>query len=413
MVMNSFYLSRILGNKIYTSDHEIIGKIKDFAVNNDMRNPKVIGVEVKTKEGVKCFDWNYVNVKKEKGQYMLSCSELKEIDVNDIMLLGHHVMDRQIIDVNGRKVVRANDIRLANLSSGLFVVAVDIGTEGILRRLGLAKPLKRIGFNVPSKLMLWNDVQTAYSSSDLKLSKSYNKLSILHPSDLADIIEDFDTNTGMLIFSSLDNAKAADVLEEMEEKSQLSLLNSLSPDKAADILEEMPADEVADILDGLSEHKAEELLNSMEKEDAEEVRELMEYEEETVGSIMNKDFVAFDANITSQHTIERLRELKPDNEVAYYIYIVDEEEKLQGVISLRDLVVSAPESKLRDIMDNNVIKIVDSESIEESIELAVKYGLLSLPVVDEEDKLCGIVIMSDIVDEVFLPTWRRKFKKVG
>jgi magnesium transporter len=413
MVMNSFYLSRILGNKIYTSDHQIIGKIKDFAVNNDLKNPLVIGVKVKTDEGIKYLDWNNVNVTKEKGQYVLVCSALKDIDVSNIMLLGQHVMDRQIIDVNGRKVVRVNDIRLANLSSGLFVVAVDIGTEGILRRLGLAKPLKRIGFDISSKLMLWNDVQTTYSSNDIKLSKTYNKLSILHPSDLADIIEDFDTNTGMIIFSSLDNAKAADVLEEMEEKAQVNLLNNMAPDKAADILEEMPADEVADILDGLSEHKAEELLNNMEKEDAEEVRELMEYEEETVGSIMNKEFIAFDVNITTQQTIERLRELKPDNEVAYYIYIVDENEKLQGVVSLRDLVVSSPDNKLRDIMDTNVIKLADTESINESIELAVKYGLLSMPVVDEEDKLCGIVIMSDLVDEVFLPTWRRKYKKVS
>lgn len=413
MVMNSFYLSRILGNKIYTKDHEVIGRIKDFAVNNDLKNPLVIGIKVKTHEGIRYLDWNNVNVTKENGQYVLVCSTLKDIDVSNIMLLGQHVMDRQIIDVNGRKVVRVNDIRLANLSSGLFVVAVDIGTEGILRRLGLAKPLKRIGFDVSSKLMLWNDVQTTYASNDIKLSKTYNKLSILHPSDLADIIEDFDTNTGMIIFSSLDNAKAADVLEEMEEKAQVNLLNNMDPDKAADILEEMPADEVADILDGLSENKAEELLNNMEKEDAEEVRELMEYEEETVGSIMNKEFIAFDVNITAQQTIEHLRELKPDNEVAYYIYIVDEDEKLQGVVSLRDLVVSSPENKLRDLMDTNVIKIVDTESINESIELAVKYGLLSMPVVDEEDKLCGIVIMSDLVDEVFLPTWRRKFKKVS
>ncbi|MFL0268490.1 magnesium transporter [Candidatus Clostridium radicumherbarum] len=413
MVMNSFYLSRILGNKIYTSDHQVIGRIKDFAVNNDIKNPKVIGVKVKTGEGIRYLDWNNVNVTKEKGQYVLVCSAIRDIDVSNIMLLGSHVLDRQIIDVNGRKVVRVNDIRLANLSSGLFVIAVDIGTEGILRRLGLAKPLKRIGFDISSKLMLWNDVQTTFASNDIQLSKSYNKLSILHPSDLADIIEDFDTNTGMAIFSSLDNAKAADVLEEMEEKAQVNILNKMSPDKVADILEEMPADEVADILDGLGEHKAEELLNNMEKEDAEEVRELMEYEDETVGSIMNKEFIAFDVNITAEQTIERLRELKPDNEVAYYIYIIDENDKLQGVVSLRDLVVSSPEKKLREIMDTNVIKIIDTESMNDSIELSVKYGLLSIPVVDEEDKLCGIVIMSDLVDEVFLPTWRRKFKKVS
>ncbi|MFL0246531.1 magnesium transporter MgtE N-terminal domain-containing protein [Candidatus Clostridium stratigraminis] len=400
MVMNSFYLSRILGNKIYSSDHQVIGRIKDFAVNNDIKNPKVIGIKVKTGDGIRYLDWNNVSVTKEKGQYVLVCSSIKDIDVNNIMLLGHHVLDRQIIDVNGRKVVRVNDIRLANLSAGLFVVAVDIGTEGLLRRLGLAKPLKRVGLNVSSKLMLWNDVQTTFASNDIQLSKSYNKLSILHPSDLADIIEDFDSNTGMAIFSSFDNAKAADVLEEMEEKAQLNVLNNLSPDKAADILEEMPADEVADILDGLSEHKAEELLSNMEKEASDEVRELMEYENDVVGSLMSTDFISFNNKYTVENAINDLRRIKPEEDQMFYIYVVNDKNNLIGTISLRDLIVSEPSASLESIMNEDYIFMHDDDDIDDLIKNISKYNLVAIPVVDENMDLAGNVIISDIIYEL-------------
>jgi Mg/Co/Ni transporter MgtE len=230
---------------------------------------------------------------------------------------------------------------------------------------------------------------------------------------LADILEEMDENYRNKVFESLDENLAADTLEEIEPEIQRDLIESMSETKAAEVLESMPNDEIADILDEVDEETAEKLLMSMEKEDAEEVRVLMKYEDETAGSIMNKDFISFNVNITTQETIELLRELKPDDEVAYYIYIVDEEEKLQGLVSLRDLVVSPPDSKLKDIMDTNVIKVKDDDSMDESIELAVKYDLLSLPVVDDEEKLCGIVIMTDIIDEIFLPSWRRRTKKVS
>ena len=257
MEMSSFYLSRILGRKVVTKDGTFVGKIKDLGIIEELKTPRVEAIKVKTSKGLKIIEWNDVTINKEKGQYVLVCNKLKEGSTENIMFLAHHVLDKQIIDVNGRKVVRVNDVRLATLGSGVFVVAVDIGTEGLLRRIGIAKPLVWIGFNLSSKLLLWNSVETIFRSNEnIKLSQKYNKLSILHPSDLADIIEDFDTNTGMMIFSSLDNAKAADVLEEMEEETQISVIKNLSKDKAADILDEMPADEVADILDGLSENEA-------------------------------------------------------------------------------------------------------------------------------------------------------------
>lgn len=399
MQLKSVYLSRILGNKIYTENRELIGTLKDLAVDINFKNPKVTIAVLKTKTGTRFIDFNGINVSKEKGQYVLVCNKIKDKDLNDNMLLKRYVLDKQIIDVNGRKVVRANDVRLVILSTGMFIAAVDIGMDGLLRRLGIAKPLKKLGFKVPSKLMLWGDIQTAFASKDIMLSKTYNRLSTLHPSDLADIIEDFDVNTGAIIFSSLDNAKAADVLEELEEDIQVSLLRTLSADKAADILEEMPADEAADVLDGLNEIKAEELLNNMEKEASDEIRELMKYEESLVGSLMTTDFVAYPASYTIADVVNDIRKLTEEVEQVYYIYIVGENQKLIGVVSLMNLITSDTDKKLEDIMIEEVKYMQDTDEISDLAKAMLKYNLFSMPIVNKEMSLLGVVSINDIFYE--------------
>jgi len=165
------------------------------------------------------------------------------------------------------------------------------------------------------------------------------------------------------------------------------------------------------MLDDLDEETAERILLNMEKEDADEVRELMNYEEETVGSLMNKDFISFNMNITAGETMELIREMEPDDEVSHYIYMVDEEEKLVGVLSLLDLIMAGRETNLKDILTEDVVKVKDNDKIDEAIGFAAKYNFLSLPVIDRDEKLCGIIIMNDIIEEVFIPLWKRRFRK--
>ncbi|MGE5499238.1 MAG: magnesium transporter MgtE N-terminal domain-containing protein [Syntrophothermus sp.] len=397
----SFDFSRILNHKIFSHDYQIIGKLKDLAVTNDIRNPRVRAAIIKTNDGIKIINWDHVNMSKQSGRYHFVCSQFEEISLDDLILLSKHVLDKQIIDVNGRKVVRVNDVRMVLLSSGLFVVAVDIGTEGLLRRLGIAKPISKTGIKIPSKLILWNDVETVFSGNEnIVLSKTYNKLNTLHPSDLADIIEDFDTKTGMTIFSHLDNARGADVLEEMEEETQLKVIENLSADKAADILEEMPADEVADILDGLSKDKAEELLNEMDKETSDEVRELMEYDEKLVGSLMSTDFVAFRSDLKVEQVITALRESKPEESLTNYIYITNSKNKLIGKVSLRDIVISEPHATLKSIMHKDFIFMYDNDEIDEMIKIVSKYNLFAIPIVDQDMDLIGNVVINDIMYEL-------------
>jgi len=401
MEFTSIYLSRILNNKIYTEDNKIVGKLKDLCVSLESGNPKVMVAKIKSKEGIRYIKWDHITINKEKGQYNLVCSKVEEKSLEEYMLLKKYVFDKQIIDVNGRKVVRVNDIRLVSLTSGFFVVAVDIGMDGLLRRIGLAKPLKKIGFKLSSKLMLWNDVQTISNTADLKLSKAYNKLTTLHASDLADIIEDFDTNAGMIIFSSLDNAKAADVLEELEESAQIKLLRKLSVDKAADILEEMPADEVANILDGLNRDVVEEFLSNMEKEASDEVRELLEYDDKEIGSIMSTDYLFYTGEKTIGYVIENIRDIKPEHEQIHYIYVVDEDNKLKGTLSLRDLIVSDPALKLETIMNKDFIFMQDNDKISGLIDVVSKYNLFAMPILDESMELVGNVVVNDILYEFF------------
>lgn len=406
MEFTSIYLNRILNNKIHTEDNKIVGRLKDLGVSLKSANPKVMVAKIQTKEGIKYIKWDHISINKEKGQYNLVCSKIEEKSLDEYMLLKKYVFDKQIIDVNGRKVVRVNDIRLLILNSGFFVAAVDIGMDGLLRRIGLAKPLKKLGFKLSSKLMLWNDVQTISNSMDLKLSKTYNKLTTLHASDLADIIEDFDTNAGMIIFSSLDTAKAADVLEELEESAQIKLLRKLSVDKAADILEEMPADEVANILDGLNRETVEEFLSNMEKEASDEVRELLEYDDKEIGSLMSTDYLSYTGEKTIDYVIENIREIKPDHEQIHYIYVVDQENKLKGTVSLRDIIVEDPALKLEVIMNKDFIYMQDTDKISGLIDVVSKYNLFAMPILDESMELVGNVVVNDIMYE-FLKTRNR------
>lgn len=417
--LSNFFLSKVLYKKIYDQFNEFIGKLCDIYVTTEDGMPRAIGYQIK-KDG-ELLDCEFKNITfyEDDEKIIIKGEGVREIILQQYSyLLSKHLLDRQIVDINGKKLVRVNDLRIAEIAGEFRVVAVDAGVLALGRRLGIESFVKNCYsfFNKkPSdSLIIWDNVESLEMvNNNLKLSVPYKKLSKLHPADLADILEDMDINYRKKVFESLDQNLAADILEEIDPDIQADILENLSQSKRDEVLDNMPNDEIADILDEVDEETAEKILLNMEREDAEEVRTLMKYEEETVGSIMNKDFIAFNINITVQETMELLREINPEDEVSHYVYIVDEQEKLQGVVSLKNLIVSRSEDKLREIMINNIVRINDKENVDEAIEMCVKYDLLSLPVVDEKERLCGIVIMSDIVEDILIPAWRKRFKKVS
>jgi len=263
--LTTFYLSGIIGKEAFGADGDAIGIIKDLLVNtvptgnSDPNQQLVTGVRLKIRKEIRFYSFKSFMVTKAREVLNVTCTELNELaaeEVNNGLLLVETILDKQIVDMNGRKLVRVNDVRLATLPAGTFAIAVDIGIEGLLRRIGIALPIKRLlsifNINIPAKFILWDDVQAIdHSNLNIRLSKSYAKLHTLHPSDIADILEDLGKKSSMSVFASLDEEKAADVLEELEKNAQIHILENLPVNIAADVLEKMPADEVADILDEL------------------------------------------------------------------------------------------------------------------------------------------------------------------
>lgn len=417
--LSNFFLSRVLYRKVYDEFNEPIGKLWDIYVTTDHGMPRAIGYQIK--RGGEIFNCEFRNISfyEDDDRIIIKSEGVREIILQKYSyLLSKHLLDRQIVDINGKKLVRVNDLRIAEIAGEYRVVAVDPGVLALGRRLGIEKFVKgcyEVFNKTPSdSLIFWDSVESLEMvNNNLKLAVPYQKLSKLHPADLADILEDMDINYRKRVFESLDQDLAADILEEIEPDIQADILENLSQSKRDEVLYSMPNDEIADILDEVDEETAERILLHMEKEDADEVRSLMKYEEETVGSIMNKDFISFNISITVQETIDLLREIKPEDEVSHYIYIIDDQERLLGVVPLKDLILSSPDNKLREIMIENIAKINDNENIDEAIETCAKYDLLSLPVIDHEEKLCGIVVMNDIVEDILIPTWRKRLKKVG
>jgi CBS domain-containing protein/sporulation protein YlmC with PRC-barrel domain len=420
--LTTFYLSGIIGKEAFDADGDAIGVIKDLLVNaipsgqNDPNQQLVTGIRLKIRKVTQFYSFSTFRVVKAREMLSVTCSELIELsneDVENGLLLVENILDKQIVDMNGRKLVRVNDVRLATLPAGTYAIAVDIGIEGLLRRIGLAHPMKRIlshmRINIPAKFILWDDVQTIdHSNLNIRLSKSYSKLHTLHPSDIADILEDLGKKSSMSVFSALDEEKAADVLEELETHAQVHIVENLPVNKAADVLEKMPADEVADILDELEDEKAELLLKEMDTESSQEVRELLEYDDDLVGSIMTTDYLAFEPTMSVAEVLVELRARKPESVELYNMFVTESNEELIGSFNLRDLVVSEPDVSVSSIMKSKPLALFDDQKVGAIAELISKYNLLAVPVVDARNQLQGMVVVDDVVEDLINERRTRK-----
>jgi len=420
--LTTFYLSGIIGKEAFGADGDAIGTIKDLLVNampsaiSDPNQQLVTGVRLKIRNEVRFYSFNTFLVTKAREVLNVTCTgliELKAEEVDNGLLLVENILDKQIVDMNGRKLVRVNDVRLATLAGGTFAIAVDIGIEGLLRRIGVANIIKKIlsvfKVNISTNFILWDDVQAIdHSNLNIRLSGSYSRLHTLHPSDIADILEDLGKKSSMSIFSSLDEEKAADVLEELETNAQIHILENLPVNKAADVLEKMPADEVADILDELEDDKAEMLLKEMDMESSQEVRELLEYDDNLVGSIMSTDYLSFSATMTVAEVLVELRSKKPESAELYNMFVVEKNDELIGSFNLRDLVVSEPNVSVSQIMKSDPVSLLDEQKTGAIAELVSKYNLLAVPVVDQNNQLQGMVVIDDVIEDL---TRRRRTNK--
>ncbi len=245
----------------------------------------------------------------------------------------------------------------------------------------------------------------------MTLTISRQKLPTLHPADLAQIISEVSQRERTAIFGSLDVDTAAEALHELEPRVQVDIIDDMSKERASDILERMPPDEAADVLGDMPEAKAQELINLMEKEEAEDVQELLEHEEDTAGGLMTTEYLAFPPDLTVEEAVKELRLEAPNVETIYYLYMLDDEERLVGVLSLKNLILATPQTRLGDIMMTPV-KTLPLDAREKDVaEFISKYNLLAAPVVDENTVMRGIVTVDDVVDFLLPPASRKKRRR--
>lgn len=415
--LREFHLSNLLNKYVYDEFEDCIGKLQDIYVTTEGGYPRAIGYQIRKGRDIYNFEFRDIDVYKHNGNHLIKVRQVKDIIPRKYSyLLSKNLLNKQIVDINGKKIVKVTDLKLVKCNDEIKVVEVESGVLATARKLGFENGVKRLydlfGKDPKENVVTWESVQSLeMTEHSLQLTTPYNKLSQLHPADIAEIIADLSPEDRVKVIEGLDNDLAADTLEELDKEIQQEILTLLSESKAREILDLVPNDEIADILDELDEEIANKVLININDEDENEIRDLMKYEDEVVGSIMNPDFISFNIDITVVETMNILRELKPEDEVSHYIYIIDKDERLQGFVSLRDLILSEPDNKLKSIMNTKVFKVRDTDEIEKAIGLAVKYDLYSLPVVDEEEKVCGVAVMNDIIDELLSPSWKRKIRR--
>jgi magnesium transporter len=413
------FLSKLVGRPVRDRDGDVFGKVRDLIVALGEQYPPVTGLVVRVAGGRDIF---------------LPWSDVEEIDADGARLrttlidmatfrqrpneirLWLDLLDKQIVDVEDRKIVRVNDIQLAPVEGRLRLVAVDVGLAGILRRLGLSGPGERLARSLHLEVenyIEWEDVDPVESSvSSLKLRVPHAALGTLHPADVAHIVEQLAPRDRAGILAALDDERAADVLEELAADDQVDILEALAPEKAADILEEMGPDEAADLVADLSEERQEQLLSLMEPDEASDVRELLAYGEETAGGLMTTDFITITPEMTAEQVIDRLRELHPDADQVYYLYVTDADGVLVGTITLRGLIVASPDTAVREFMRPDPISVAVDLDAEQVGAAIARYNLLALPVVDADGRLQGIVTVDDALERALGEGWRKRLPEI-
>jgi magnesium transporter len=420
-VVKFSYLSEFIHLPVIRiSDNKRIGKLVDLAATTSQVYPRVTGLMVRTYRHKPPMYIPWSNVKrivfKEHiaiDDSVMNHEQQRKAAENEI-LICKTFLDKQIISTSGYKIVRVNDLQLliedkAKESTNLWVVHIDIGFKGILRRLGFLRPVNAAfrwvtDRDIKDEFVSWKYVQPTATTSvykSVQLKTDASKLSEIHPADLADILEDLGTDERIALIESLDHFTAAQTLQEMQLKNRLQIVESMEPFKLAPIINEMQMDEAVDLLDACDAQKRQAVYDMLSAEKVTELKELSQLSAYSVGSIMNTDFITAKANEMVSTVMERIRVECEKIEVYRYAYILDDDGRLKGVVSLRNLLMSEEKMLIADIMTEQPISVQIDTRIRRVAKLFFKYNFEAIPVVDEDDTLQGLVSYRDAVASLY------------
>ncbi len=414
------YLSDLLRMAVVSRDGERVGRLKDVAARMGDTFPPVTKIVVaRNRRDTLILPWSTIrSVSTEAITLNQTLAELQPSEIEEgEVLLEESVLDQQIVDVEGRRVVRVNDLKLGSVQGQVRLVAAGVGTRSLLRRLSLEGLAIRLwgllGRRPHERLIGWEHVHSLDpSSQQLQLDLERGTLKRLNPADLADILGEMSALDRAKVVSSLDDETAAAALEEMDFELQQSVLDSVEDEKAADILEEIAPDAAADLVGDLPKERADQLLGLMEPEEASDVKELMKYPDDTAGGLMTTEFVSVPSGMTAQEAIGYLRKAAEEAETIYYCYVVDSEHRLIGVFELRDLIIAPPTRVIDEIMTKDLVSVQADTSHEEVAGMMARYNLLAIPVVDDRGRLIGIVTVDDAIEAVLPVRLKKQFPRI-
>jgi len=415
------YLSQVLRNRVETRLGEPIGRCLDLLALDRSQGPlPLAAVLIETDDGdqrlvpadqMDRFIPTLVLKAWPPPAYTLGGGEIH---------LGRDILDRQIVDVEGRRLVRVNDLRLNPLGPAqqLYVTGAAVGTVSLLRRLGLQRVveglLRPFGKRLTEQVIPWDVVAAVEPDQPIRLRVARDKIRHIAPADIADLVTQMDGPSGLALLQSLDDETVADAMQEIPDELQESMLSGMSLDRAADVLEEMDPDEAADLLGALEDERRSTLLEAMEDQDSVQVAKLLAYPEDTAGGIMTTEFTTIPQGMTAGQALAYLRTSPQalEDETLYNLHVVSPDGKLQGVISLRDLVMADPDVSVDVIADTQPITVELLTPQREVARLVAKYNLIELPVVDDEGILHGIVTVDDAIDAIIPTAWKKRIPRL-
>lgn len=405
------YLSQLMGNPVYAADGEKIGSVSDLGIATGEVFPRVTSLAFKGPGRTPfMISWRkYVDTYDEKEIHLkVPAVEIRFSYLQpDEVLIARDILNKQIVDTRGMRVVRVNDLKLSDTSSTqLRLLGAEVGARGILRSLSPAlehvalKVARTFGHPIPERIIAWSYMDLVERDlSNVKLSVSHKTLDDMHPADIADIIERLDPRLRGQVFAQLDDEQRAGAMAEFDDDAMAAeLMGGMNEREASRMLSEMDPDDAAELVSELDYDKAEKLLRLMGVQEQRAIRQLLGYREDTAGRIMTSEFAALPEDKTAADAVELLRGLDEDFESVRYVYLSDEDNKLSGVVTLNALIVAQPETPLADICTREVITASPEDDQEDVAEDIAKYNLLAMPVVADDGHLLGIVTVDDALD---------------
>jgi magnesium transporter len=408
------YLSQILGRPILDVEGERVATIKDVIVRLGADHPPVTGLVARY--GRRDFFLPRVRISSLNEQGARLNTDILDLRPfarrEDEILLARDVLDKQLIDVDGKRVVRVNDVQMIEARGEWRVTGADVSLQGFWRRLA---PAGFVGTRRPVEVIDWADVgYLATDAATVQLKSAKEKLARLHPVEIARLAEALSYQQGAEVVESLDDETAAETLEEMDDAQQARIIGDMDEERAADILELMSPDDAADVLGDLPQEQAEEILSLMEGEEQADVAELLPYEDDTAGGLMTTEFVTLPRDLTVGEALARLRSMAETPNMIYYLYIVEREDgwKLCGLITLRSLILADPRAPLAEVMRDDFQTAHPEDAARDVAHKIAEYNLLALPVVDEAGDILGIVTVDDAMEFLLPKGWRQRLPKL-